>query len=75
MVFHAVGAEAPLEEIDDAAMRQLARLHLQQVVGQREQAKAGVRSLRSAAGTSVCGGMVENFSVSSFLSASVILMP
>ena len=33
------------------------------------------RSLHSAAGTSECGGVVENFSKSSFLSASSILMP
>src|SRR5215469_4543508 len=37
--------------------------------------KPALRSLRSAAGTSGWGGMVENFSVSSFLSASQSLMP
>ena len=40
VVFDAVGAEAALEQIDDAAMRQLARLHFQEIVGQREQAEA-----------------------------------
>ncbi len=68
MMPHAVRAETPFKQIDDAAVLELARLNFEQIVGEGEQPKTRSRSLRSAAGTSGYGGMVENFSVSSFLS-------
>ncbi len=52
MVLHAIRAETPLEEIYDAAMFELASLHLKQIVGEREQPEPASRSLASAAGTS-----------------------
>lgn len=45
VVLHAVGTEAALEQINDAAMGQLAGLHLEQVVGEREQPEARVAQL------------------------------
>ena len=75
MVLHAVRAETPLEKIDDAAMFKLAGLYFEQIVGEREQPETRVAQFASAAGTSGCGGIVENFSFSSSLSASSILMP
>jgi hypothetical protein len=52
MMLHAIRAEPPLEEIDNAAMLQLASLNLEQIVSEGEQPKPASRSLRSAAGTS-----------------------
>src|SRR5215469_5653444 len=42
MVLHAVGAKAPLEQIDNAAMFELTGLNLEQIVGQREQPKTRI---------------------------------
>src|ERR1700733_5412438 len=42
MVLHTVGAETPLEQIDDAATCKLAGLHLKQVIGKREQPEPGI---------------------------------
>jgi hypothetical protein len=74
MVLDTVRAEAPLEKIGNAAVFKLASLHLEQVIREGEQPPAA-RSLRSAGGTSGYGGIVENRSVSSLLSAPPILMP
>src|SRR5262249_45375050 len=45
VVLHAVSAEAPLEQIDDAAMLKLARLHLEQIVGEGEESKSRAAKL------------------------------
>ena len=37
MVLRAIGAEPSLEEVDDAAMRELTRLNLEQIVRKREE--------------------------------------
>ena len=76
MVLHAIGAETPLEKIDNAAMFKLAGLHLKQIVGEREQPETRIAQLGAARPEPPrCGGIVENFSFSSSLSASSILMP
>jgi len=51
VMLHAVGAEAPFEQIDDAAMRKLASLHAGLSVRQKSR-KPAVRSLHNAQGTS-----------------------
>ena len=45
MVLHAIRAETPLEQIDDAAVFKLAGLHLQQIVGEREQPETRIAQL------------------------------
>src|SRR5580658_2298474 len=45
MVLDAVSAEATFEQIDDAAMLELAGLYLEQIVGEREEAKTGLAQL------------------------------
>jgi len=45
MVFHAVRAEAPLEQIDNAAMFKLTGLNLGQIVRESEQPETGIAQL------------------------------
>jgi hypothetical protein len=45
MVLHAVRAESPLEEADNAAMRQLTSLHLEQIVRESEEPEACIAQL------------------------------
>jgi hypothetical protein len=45
MVLHAVRAESPLEEIDNAAVLKLPGLNLQQIVRKREQPEPGLAQL------------------------------
>src|SRR5258705_10888758 len=45
MVFHAVRAESPLEEADNAAMLELTSLHLKQIVGESEEPEACIAQL------------------------------
>jgi hypothetical protein len=40
MVLHAVRAESPLEEVDDAAMLELTSLHLKQIIRESEEPEA-----------------------------------
>ena len=56
-------------------MLKLADLNFEQIVRESEEPETCTRNFRSAAGTSAWGGIVENFSASSFLSLSSILMP
>ena len=74
-MLYAIGTEPALEKIDDARVFELTGLHLKQLSVRVNSRKPASRSLRSAAGTSGCGGIAENFSVSSFLSVSPILIP
>jgi hypothetical protein len=39
-MLHAIRTESPLKEIDNAAMLELARLNLKQIVGESEEAEA-----------------------------------
>jgi hypothetical protein len=75
MVLHAVRAESPFEQIDDAAMFELAGLHFKQIVGEAEEPETRIAQLAQRRRNLRMGGIVENFSVSSFLSLSLILMP
>ena len=49
VVLDAVGAEPPLEEIGDAAMLKLTRLNFEEIVGEGEQAEAGIAQLAQGA--------------------------
>ncbi len=73
MMLHAIRAKAPLEKIDNAAMFKLTSLNLKQIVREGKQPETCIAQL--AERYRYFGGIVENFSVSSSLSASSILMP
>jgi hypothetical protein len=50
MVLHAIGAEPPLEQIDNAAVLELARLHLDEIVREREETEARISQLAQRGG-------------------------
>src|SRR5215472_15661398 len=50
VVFYAIGAESALEQVDDAAVFELAGLDLQEIVGEREQPEAGTAQLAQRGG-------------------------
>jgi hypothetical protein len=41
MVFHTVSTKSPLEQVDDAAMLELPRLHFEQIVRESEEPESG----------------------------------
>ena len=45
MVLHAIRAESSFKQIDDASMLKLARLHLEQIVREREEPKTCIAQL------------------------------
>jgi len=45
MVLHAIRAESPFKQIDDAAMLELAGLHFKQIVGEAEEAETRMAKL------------------------------
>ena len=45
VVFHAVGAEAPFKQIDNAAVLELAGLHFKQIVGETEEPETRIAQL------------------------------
>ena len=75
MVFDAIRAEASFEKVDNAAMLQLTGLNLKQIVRESEQPETCIAQLAKRCRNLTCGGIVENFSLSSSLSAPSILMP